>query len=201
MFCAHDKFPEARAPCVFFREAYVRTSSKKYTLNSLADREAHLTNDAVQKHSKTYGKFEEGNKLSFAEWQEQIERDYPNAPKNVVEGKIRPEIRRLSAISIAAAAEKLKKTDISKSFELLGYDYMVDDHFDPTLIEINSNPCLEFVCPLLTYIISTVIEHTMKVALDSQFPPPPAASRTAATAEAVNGLESEELMFDQIYPL
>ena len=184
----------------FFKDAYVRTSSKKYSLTSLSDREAHLTNDAVQKNSKTYGKFEDGNKLSFEEWQETILKDYPNAPHNVVEEKFRPEIMRLSAISIAAAADELKRTDINKSFELLGYDYMVDDQFRPTLIEINSNPCLEFVCPLLFDIISSLIENVVKVALDTQRPPPAKGARTPACEEAVAEITQQETKFIQIYP-
>ncbi|CAN0444621.1 unnamed protein product, partial [Discosporangium mesarthrocarpum] len=37
---------------------------------------------------------------------------------------------------------------------------------------VNSNPCLEFVCPLLERIISGVIDDTLTVAVDSQFRPP-----------------------------
>lgn len=49
------------------REGYVRTSSEKFDLN---DREKenqfiHLTNNAIQKNNKNYGKFENGNQLSF----------------------------------------------------------------------------------------------------------------------------------------
>ena len=78
-------FPKQGLKAYFFREAYVRTSSKKYSLTSLADREAHLTNDAVQKNSKCYGKFEEGNKMSFEQWQETILRDYPHAPPGSID--------------------------------------------------------------------------------------------------------------------
>ena len=78
-------FPKQGLKAYFFREAYVRTSSKKYSLTSLADREAHLTNDAVQKNSKCYGKFEEGNKMSFEQWQETVLRDYPHAPPGSID--------------------------------------------------------------------------------------------------------------------
>ena len=33
----------------------------------------HLTNDAVQKHSDTYGKHEQGNKISFNEFQRYLD--------------------------------------------------------------------------------------------------------------------------------
>lgn len=184
----------------FFRDAYVRTSCKKYTLDKLEDRETHLTNDAVQKHAKSYGKFESGNKLDFEEWQETINNDYPNAPPDVVNGMIFPEIKRLTTLSIVAASEELMQSDIRQSFELLGYDYMVDEDFKPKLIEINSNPCLEFACPLLTRIISSLIENVVKTGLDPVFPPPPEEIRTSKCAEIVEEIANEENMFTQIYP-
>lgn len=52
----------------FFQEGYVRTSSVEYTLeqSSIQKPEIHLTNIAVQKFSQDYGKYEDGNILSFA---------------------------------------------------------------------------------------------------------------------------------------
>jgi hypothetical protein len=194
------KFGKQGLRAYYFRDAYVRTSSKKYSLTSLADREAHLTNDAVQKNSKTYGKFEDGNKLSFEQWQETILRDYPHAPRDIVETRFRPEFRRLAAMSIAAAAEEMSQTTISKSFELLGYDFMIDEDFKSYLIEINSNPCLEFVCPLLTGIITSLIENVVRVALDTQCPPPPKGQRTNHCDDIVQQIELEENKFDLIYP-
>lgn len=184
----------------FFKDAYVRTSSKVYSLDNIDDREAHLTNDAVQKFSKSYGQFESGNKLNLVEWQEQINRDYSHAPKDIVANKIMPEVVRLTTISLAACAEKLSQSDVKNTFELLGYDYMVNDEFQPKLIEINSNPCLEFACPLLKEIISSVIENTIKVAVDPYFPPPNKDNRTVACQEAVAELEKEEIKFTQIWP-
>ena len=36
------------------------------------------------------------------------------------------------------------------SFEIFGYDFMVDEDFKVYLIEVNTNPCLETAgCPLL----------------------------------------------------
>ena len=39
---------------------------------------------------------------------------------------------------------------------------MIDDNFNPYLIEINTNPCLEFSCPLLTTLITELIDNTIR---------------------------------------
>lgn len=48
----------------FYQEGYVRTTSYKYKLDDNSSC-IHLTNDAVQKYCKEYGKYEKGNKLSY----------------------------------------------------------------------------------------------------------------------------------------
>lgn len=49
----------------FYKDGYIRTSCKEFTLNNLNNRMIHLTNDAVQKYSDEYGKYENANKLSY----------------------------------------------------------------------------------------------------------------------------------------
>ena len=52
----------------FYEDGYIRTSCKEYDINNLDNKFIHLTNDAVQKHSEDYGKFENGNKMSLADF-------------------------------------------------------------------------------------------------------------------------------------
>ena len=54
----------------FFKEGYLRTSSREFTLNDLENRYIHLTNDAIQNKSADYGKFETGNKMSYDDFNE-----------------------------------------------------------------------------------------------------------------------------------
>jgi tubulin monoglycylase TTLL3/8 len=48
----------------WYQEGYIRTSCKEFTVKNLNSRMVHLTNDAVQKKSEEYGKFEPGNKVT-----------------------------------------------------------------------------------------------------------------------------------------
>ena len=52
----------------FYNEGYLRTSCKEFSLSKVDSKYVHLTNDAVQKYSQDYGKFESGNKLSYDEF-------------------------------------------------------------------------------------------------------------------------------------
>ena len=60
----------------------------------------------------------------------------------------------------------------SHSFEILGYDFMLDDDYKVYLIEANTNPCLETTCPILQKVITDVLDSGFRLALDPLFPPP-----------------------------
>ena len=51
----------------FFKEGYLRTSSEAFSLSEedITKQFVHLTNNAVQINSENYGKFEDGNQMSF----------------------------------------------------------------------------------------------------------------------------------------
>lgn len=57
----------------WYAEGYFRTSCREFTLKNVSNRYVHLTNDAVQKKLDDYGKFESGNKLSYAEFQKYLD--------------------------------------------------------------------------------------------------------------------------------
>lgn len=61
----------------WYEEGYIRTSSEIYDLENLADHFVHLTNDAIQKNGENYGLYEEGNKLSYSEFQRYLEIKFP----------------------------------------------------------------------------------------------------------------------------
>ena len=57
----------------FYEDGYLRTSSKEFSLQNLSNKYIHLTNDAIQKKSDDYGKFENGNKISYLEFQKYLD--------------------------------------------------------------------------------------------------------------------------------
>ena len=62
----------------WFGEGYIRTSSSDYDIEEIGDIEIHLTNDAIQKNAEDYGRYEEGNKISYTDLQRYFDTNYPN---------------------------------------------------------------------------------------------------------------------------
>ena len=67
----------------FYRDGYIRTASKEYSMNNLQNKYIHLVNDAVQKYSEDYGKYEAGNKLSYGAFQKYLTSTYPDKKINL----------------------------------------------------------------------------------------------------------------------
>jgi tubulin---tyrosine ligase len=50
-------YHNGKTKAYWYQEGYVRTSSHFFSLSEMSDSYVHLTNDAVQQHSETYGRF------------------------------------------------------------------------------------------------------------------------------------------------
>ena len=154
-----------------YDEGYLRTSCREFSINNLANKFVHLTNDAVQKRCEEYGKFEPGNKLSYNEFQQFIDKNYPDL--NICfERDILSQMNKMTTDIFRACHGKLDPKRRLHCMEVFGLDFMIDDEFKPYLIEVNTNPCLELSCPLLARLIPNMLENSLKISLDSVFPPP-----------------------------
>lgn len=110
----------------FYEEGYIRTSCKEYNLSSGADNTfMHLTNDAVQKQSADYGKYEAGNKISYSDFDKILQKEYQVSFYN----KILPQIKQKVAQTFKAAGKRLVgeiRSDYN-GFEWLGFDFMLSE--------------------------------------------------------------------------
>ena len=74
--------------------------------------------------------------------------------------------------SIRSVVNKIDPWRRENCFEIFGLDFMIDDSYKVWLIEVNTNPCLELSCPLLSRIIPNMLENAFRITLDPLFPPP-----------------------------
>ncbi len=158
--------------CYFFKEGYLRTSSSEYKidLNNVDDRFVHLTNNAVQQYAKNYGNFEDGNQMSFQAFQRYLDEHCKD--KGIkVDQDIVPQIKNLIRKSILAVRKKIDVDSRKYSFEIFGYDFIIDEDFNVWLIEVNTNPCIEESSTLLKMLLSRMISDAFRLTLDVVFPP------------------------------
>jgi hypothetical protein len=153
--------------CFFYQDGYLRTSVAEFSSENLKNRFIHLTNDAVQKKSANYGKFEEGNKLSYAEFQAYLFNTFENSVNFF--NDVLPKIELLVKDSVQATFDKLDPKRRLFSFEILGYDFMIDEFFQPWLIEVNTNPCLALSGVYLAELIPRMLSDAFNIVLDQLF--------------------------------
>lgn len=157
----------------FFKEGYLRTSGSEFKLDpdDPDNQYVHLTNNAIQKNSKSYGQFEDGNQLSYDKFQAYLDEFYPEKNYNFRKQGL-PRIKEIIKHSLLSVRRKLNANDRQYWFELFGYDFIMDDDFNIWLIEVNTNPWLEESSNMLKFYLRRMIEDMMKIEIDSKFAPP-----------------------------
>jgi hypothetical protein len=192
-----------------YLDGYVRTCTTLYTLEDLNDVSAHLTNDAVQRGLDGYGKHEDCNKLSFAEFQRALDADADaeeesRAEKTTERRRARidflndvwPEIERITACALGATLGRgagfgkgddktaLRRRNLAipgATFELFGLDFMLARDGSPALIEINTSPALFRHGAVLRRALPLMMEEVCRLTLDRVFPPPTGHDRVEST--------------------
>ena len=122
----------------YYKHGYIRTSSDVYSTDSKLNY-VHLTNNCLQKYGDNYEAFEEGNTLGFEVLEKYIMEQYPGFN---FEAHIIPRIKDLMIDSFLSVKNELNPSKRRNCFELLGFDFMIDEDLRTWLIEINTNPYL-----------------------------------------------------------
>ncbi|CDW72701.1 tubulin-tyrosine ligase family protein [Stylonychia lemnae] len=160
--------------CVYmFKEGYLRTSSSKFSIdpNNPDDQFVHLTNNAIQKYSDNYGSFEDGNQMSYDQFQEYLDQYVfdSDSSKILVKEEIVFKFKQLIMRSIFATRKQLDPNHRKSCFELFGYDFIMDEDFNVWLIEVNTNPCIEESSNILKIYLPRMIDDMIKLSVDQHF--------------------------------
>ena len=98
----------------------------------------HLTNNSISKNASNFSFFEaNGCMWHLAEFQQFL---YSLTKRDYWQEQLYPEIKKIVTSSILTVG----KLGRQNSFELLGFDLMVDENLKPWLIEINTSPAMDY---------------------------------------------------------
>jgi hypothetical protein len=96
------------------------------------DEMIHLTNDAVQKKGERYGKYEQANKLSYAQFQRYLDTSHPHKHFNFE--NILSQMKEITTQMMRASFQYLDPQRRMHNFELYGLDFYLSSKFKPYLI-------------------------------------------------------------------
>jgi len=121
-----------------FHEMYLRFSAEEYSTDLISSKFMHLTNNSIMKHYEQESIIK-GNMWSQSQFIEYLKKEYKFDVWNT---KILPKVKQIIIHSLKASQPKIIHR--GKAFEILGYDFMIDDLLDPWLIEVNASPAVDY---------------------------------------------------------
>jgi len=186
-----------------FKEKYIRLSSEPFSIDEkkVDDKYIHLTNNAVQKYGKNYGKHENGNIISFQDIKKYIKSKDPASDFNNINRRMKEIIK----LSFLASREKMNPNDRKLCFEIFGFDFIIDSSYNTWLIEINTNPSIDESNDLLKIIIPRMIDDAFRLTIDKIFVPSEENYKAEDARDfdrqlefPVNGYSSDENLWEHL---
>lgn len=88
-----------------------------------------------------------------------------------LERDIVPRIKDLVIDSFLSVRNMINPSRRKNHFELLGFDFMIDEDFRVWLIEVNSNPYLGQPNQWAKKVVPQMLDETLRIVLDPLYPP------------------------------
>ena len=175
-----------------FKQGHLKATCTQYDPES-NDLFVHLTNYSVQKYNENFSKVEIGNEIPFKSFQDELDKN--NTGINFYKD-IYPKIVRIVRITGGAAKGKINFLNKKYCFEIFGYDFILDENYQPYLLEINTNPGLEISSPLIDELLPRMVDDALKLTIDKEF----TKSYKYANEESlfpVTGYDNKENMWEK----
>ena len=158
----------------FYDEFYARFSVEEYNISeaSMENAFVHLVNNSIGKNSEKFhdqivaenGTCIDGFMWSYKDFKEYIQNASGGGGIDLVKTKIQPKMKEIVKNSLATACESIDHR--KNSFELYGFDFMIDDSFNTWLIEINSSPACDYSTPVTEVYVKNALTEILNVVLD-----------------------------------
>ena len=151
----------------FYQDSYLRFGSRAFTLDDF-DPCIHLCNNSIQKkflssQSKNETSFAQGNMWTSNAFKKHLDKQGLLPKWNQV---IYPGMKKCIQRVMMTIQDIIE--DRKNSFELYGADFMLDEEYNPWLIEINCSPAMGGTTKVTERLCSEVLEDSCKVIIDKR---------------------------------
>jgi tubulin monoglycylase TTLL3/8 len=157
----------------FYGEFYVRISVDRYSCEdaSMDNAYVHLVNNSIGKNHQDFGKeihAEDGQKIegymmSMQQYSSYLAHSSGDTSTDHV-GKIQARMKEIAIQSLMCGSDLIEHR--KNSWELYGFDFMVDEESVPWLIEINSSPACDYSTPTTERYVQQALVELLDVVLD-----------------------------------
>ncbi|CAM9313298.1 unnamed protein product [Phaeothamnion confervicola] len=162
----------------FFEDCYVRFAAEDYTAGAnsseaaISNRFVHLVNNSIVKDSSRFNHVavtDSGFEINECMWDAATFGAYlrdrsAGGARDVLELDLKPRMRDIVCWSLQTAQESVEHR--KGSWELYGYDFMVDDALRPWLIEVNSSPACDYSTRVTERYVREALHDLIKVTVD-----------------------------------
>ena len=114
--------------------------------------------------------FEDGNTLTYKDLQEYLIKTYKQRDLRLEEFFF-PRVHDLIIDACLSNKRTMNPQGKTNVFELLGFDFMIDEDFRTWLIEVNVNPYLGTPNEAMQLLVPQMLNDALKIVLDPVMPP------------------------------
>ena len=153
------------------KEGHMKACSEPYSIDTL-DSYIHLTNYSLQKHSENFSKYEYANEISYEQFKVNLKDNYCNGDAELAISKftsVIQGIKKLVEVSMNCVGNKLNCKKNTLSFQIFGYDFIIDRNFKPWILEINYNPGLQISSKVIENIVPRMVDDAFRMNIDEVF--------------------------------
>lgn len=157
----------------FYNECYARFGVEEYDTSdaSLENSFVHLVNNSIGKESENFnriitaenGAAIEGYMMSFEQFT-----DYCKfaSGRDMMAERIYPRMKEIVKWSLMCAVDAIEHR--KNSWELYGFDFMIDEDYNAWLIEINSSPACDYSTKVTERYVQKALVELLTVVLDTR---------------------------------